>query len=219
MPHSLPGNLSPARLARIRLKVSAITISVIVVYALTLNAFDEDKDPFYDEILAVIDRIPTSDILIIAGDWNARTRRTNTRFRHSRRHLRTWYSNDGVTASQNEHFLVRSRWSDLDSRMFRGAETGSEHGPVHILGRANLHLHLKVVKCRSKPLRYDISKLKSNQIEHLFHIELKNRFNGLQILQSASSDEVWQAVKHNLQSVMSKTHGTTKRKDRDWISG
>ncbi|CAI9733907.1 Hypothetical predicted protein [Octopus vulgaris] len=66
------------RLTRIRLKGSVINISVIVVYAPTLNAPDEDKDFFYDALQAVVDRIPASDIPIIAGDWNARTGPSNT---------------------------------------------------------------------------------------------------------------------------------------------
>ncbi|CAI9729464.1 Hypothetical predicted protein [Octopus vulgaris] len=68
--------ISP-RLAHIRLRGSAITISVIVVYAPILSTSDEDKD-FYDALQAVVDRIPASDILIVAGDWNARTGPSNT---------------------------------------------------------------------------------------------------------------------------------------------
>ncbi|XP_029653046.1 craniofacial development protein 2-like [Octopus sinensis] len=143
MRHSLPGNLSPPHLARIRLRCSANNISAVVVYAPTLTASDEDKDSFYDVLQAVVGRIPASDILIVAGDWNARTGPSNTtndhilgrfpignqcadgerlvnfavanhltvssmRFQHPRRHLLTWYSNDGVAANQIDHFLVRS---------------------------------------------------------------------------------------------------------------
>ncbi|BHF84380.1 hypothetical protein SprV_0902753100 [Sparganum proliferum] len=50
---------------------------------------------------------------------------TNTRFLHRKKHLLTWYSNDGYTASQIDYILVSSRFRSWvhDSRSMRGAET------------------------------------------------------------------------------------------------
>ncbi len=61
-------NISP-RFVRIRLKGSVANISVVAVDAPILDAADTAKDDFY----ADLQDVPTSDILVVAGDWNART--------------------------------------------------------------------------------------------------------------------------------------------------
>nr|VZI41908.1 unnamed protein product [Spirometra erinaceieuropaei] len=60
---------------------------------------------------------------------------TNTCFQHRKKHLLTWYSNDGRTASQIDFILVSSRFRSWvhDSRSMRGAETGNAHGSDHVL--------------------------------------------------------------------------------------
>ncbi|CAI9720548.1 Hypothetical predicted protein [Octopus vulgaris] len=60
------------RLALVRLKGQISNVSVIAVYAPTLNADDADKMRFYADLQAAVD-VPSSDVLIVAGDWNART--------------------------------------------------------------------------------------------------------------------------------------------------
>ncbi len=42
----------------------------------------EAKDPFYDDLQDAIDRVPTGDMLIVAGDWNARPGPVDTTTRH-----------------------------------------------------------------------------------------------------------------------------------------
>ena len=116
------------RLAIARFKGHPFNISVVAVYAPTLAADPCDKDEFYGQLQAAVNEVSRQDVLIVAGDWNARTGPgdnntrhvlgkfglgercdfallnrlcvTNTRFQHPRRHLLTWYSNDGCTANQ-----------------------------------------------------------------------------------------------------------------------
>lgn len=64
--------ISP-RLARVRLRGAIANISVVAVYAPTLNAADVDKEQFYHKLQTTVDGIPSNDILVVAGDWNART--------------------------------------------------------------------------------------------------------------------------------------------------
>ena len=47
-------------------------MSVVAVYAPTADAADNDKDSFYDQLQLTIDKIPLGDMLIVAGDWNAK---------------------------------------------------------------------------------------------------------------------------------------------------
>lgn len=60
------------RLAMVRLKGAVINVTVISVYTPTLNATEEEKDIFYRDLQAVVDRTPSTDLLV-AGDWNTRT--------------------------------------------------------------------------------------------------------------------------------------------------
>ncbi|CAE1309668.1 Craniofacial development protein 2 [Acanthosepion pharaonis] len=70
------------RLAMVRLKGAVINITVISVYAPTLNTAEEDKDIFYRDLQAVVDRTPSIDLLVVAGDWNARTGPADESNRH-----------------------------------------------------------------------------------------------------------------------------------------
>lgn len=60
------------RLISVRFKAKPVNITFIQVYAPTSNADDETIDGFYSDLQALIDDSPQSDMLIVAGDMNAR---------------------------------------------------------------------------------------------------------------------------------------------------
>ena len=47
-------------------------VSVLCVYAPTARATPDVKQKVYAELLDTIDKVPTNDILILLGDFNAR---------------------------------------------------------------------------------------------------------------------------------------------------
>ncbi len=49
-----------------------MNLTIIAVYALTLDAAKEAKNSFYDDLQDAVDRVPAGDMLIVAGDWNPR---------------------------------------------------------------------------------------------------------------------------------------------------
>ncbi len=49
-----------------------MSLTVVAVYAPTLDAAEEVKDSFYDDLQDAVNRVPAGDVLIVAGDWNAR---------------------------------------------------------------------------------------------------------------------------------------------------
>lgn len=56
------------KLAMVRLKGAVINVTVISIYAPTPNAVEEDKDIVYHDLQAVVDRTPSTDLLVVAGD-------------------------------------------------------------------------------------------------------------------------------------------------------
>ena len=61
------------RIAIARFKGTITNMTVVAVYAPTLNSDDTVKDDFYAQLQATIDRTPQRDLMLVAGDWNART--------------------------------------------------------------------------------------------------------------------------------------------------
>ena len=49
-----------------------INTTVVQVYASTNEADEETKDSFYDFLQRVTDEIPSHDMILMLGDWNAK---------------------------------------------------------------------------------------------------------------------------------------------------
>ncbi len=59
-----------------------MNLTVVAVYALTLDAAEEVKDSFFDDLHDAINRVPAGDMLIVAGDWNSRPGPADPATRH-----------------------------------------------------------------------------------------------------------------------------------------
>ncbi len=97
-------------------------IPIIAVYACTLDTFDDIKNDHPD----AVDEITDSDILVVAGDWNARTGPADEFMRHllGRFGLRNHCSNDErLLQFASAHSLVVS--SIRFQNRYRGLETCS----------------------------------------------------------------------------------------------
>ena len=244
------------RLAYIRLSGKLFNISIIAVYAPTLAADDAEKYNFYDQLQQLTDEVSRRDMLLVAGDWNAKTGPsdaetrhiigryglgvrcnngdrllqfadlnhmvvTNTRFQHRRKHLLTWYSNDGRTASQIDYVLIKARWAScvLDCRSYRGADTGTLHGSDHVMVRARLRLRLTTRKKSQACKRFNTDELKNmstvNRLDHALHEKLSAT---LDPAPPSSIDHRWTSFKQAVSSATLENVGTTRRKRKDWIS-
>ncbi len=49
-----------------------MNLTVVAVYVPTLDAAEEAKDSFYDDLQDAVGRVPAGDMLIVTGDWHAR---------------------------------------------------------------------------------------------------------------------------------------------------
>ncbi len=57
-----------SRHASARMKGVILKLIIIAVYAPTLDAEENAKDSFYDDVQDAVDSVPAGDMLIVAGD-------------------------------------------------------------------------------------------------------------------------------------------------------
>ena len=248
-----------SRIALARFKGRPINITVIAVYAPTLPSDEATKDEFYDCLQNVVNSVPRGDMLVVAGDWNARTgpadnstrhvlgrfglgqrcgngdRLVNfaalnrmcissTRFQHPRRHLLTWYSNDGRTAHQLDHILIRSRWASSieDCRAYRGAEAGNKSGSDHVLLRAKMKLHLANRRRRAAPKRLNITLLNDAGCQNGLCNDIRVKLESEAVVEEQSDpvpvEVQWRKIKQVILQAASVRLGTVHYRKHDWIS-
>ncbi|XP_056017289.1 craniofacial development protein 2-like [Ostrea edulis] len=65
------------RLMTARFNGKYVKTSIIVCYAPTNDAEEEQKDTFYQQLQKAVDKIPTHDVLLIIGDLNAKVGSSN----------------------------------------------------------------------------------------------------------------------------------------------
>ena len=101
----------------------------------------------------------------------------NTRFQPHKRTLYTWTSPDGQHQNRIDYILCSQRWrSSIQSAKTRpGADCGSDHEILI----AKFRLKLKKVGKTTGPFRYEL-----NQIPYDYTVEVRNRFKGLDLIES-----------------------------------
>ena len=176
----------------------------------TSNAEEAEVERFYEDLQDLLELTPKKDVLFIIGDWNtkvgsqetwgnrqiwpwntewsrAKANRVlqenalviaNTLFQQHKRRLYTWTSPDGQHRNQIDYILCSQRWrSSIQSTKTRlGTDCGSDH--EHLI--AKFRLKLKKVGKTGRPFKYDLS-----QIPYDYTVEVRNRFKGLDLIDSA----------------------------------
>ena len=56
----------------VHLNSKSFSITVIQVYAPTINAEEEEVQWFYEDLQGLLELTPKKDVLFIIGDWNAK---------------------------------------------------------------------------------------------------------------------------------------------------
>ena len=106
----------------------------------------------------------------------------NTLFQQDKRRPYTWTSPDHQHQNQIDYIPCSQRWkSSIQSAKTRlGADCGSDHE----LLIAKFRLKLKKVGKTTRPFRYDL-----NQISYDYTVEVRNRFKGLDLIESLMNYE------------------------------
>ena len=103
----------------------------------------------------------------------------------------TWASPDGQHRNQIDYILCSQRWrSSIQSTKTRpGADCGSDHE----LLITKFRLKLKKAGKTIRPFKYEL-----NQIAYDYTVEVRNRFNGLDLI-DRGPDELWTEVRDIVQ--------------------
>ena len=106
----------------------------------------------------------------------------NILFQQHKRRLYTWTSPDGQHWNQIDYILCSQKWgSSIQSAKTRpGADCGSDHE----LLIAKFRLKLKKIAKTTRPFRYYL-----NQIPYDYTVEVRNRFKGLDLIESLMNYE------------------------------
>lgn len=111
-----------------------IRTHILSVYAPTESSFESVKDDFYNQLQQTLDSIPQTDVIIVAGDFNAHTgadrRRSeslvgnfghgslndnnfiigNSHFQHPFKHRLTWRNAAGRDSTMLDYIPINSRF-------------------------------------------------------------------------------------------------------------
>ena len=106
-----------------------------------------------------------------------RTGHSKTLFQQHKRRLCTWTSSDGQHQNQTDYILFSQRWrsSIQSAKTSPGADCGSDHE----LLIDKFRLKLKRVGITTRPFSYYL-----NQIPYDYTVEVRNRFKGLDLIES-----------------------------------
>ena len=111
----------------------------------------------------------------------------NTFFTLQARRLYTWRPPDQTTRNQIDYIIRKTRWRSSVRRVttLPGADCGTNHN----LLIADVKIKLKRIKGTKQTLRYDVENIGLE-----FAVEVKNRFNGLQ-LADREQEQLWNDIR------------------------
>ncbi|XP_076038128.1 uncharacterized protein LOC143023487 [Oratosquilla oratoria] len=193
----------------IRPNARKFNISIVNAHALTNDTDDDIKDEFCNSLLPYIQNLPGHDINVVLGDFNAKVSRSEV-----------W--RDGRTFNQIYHVLVsrRFRSSLCNVRSFQGADDTD-----HFLVCADMKLKIKrldsgVRDRQSK--QFDIDKLKISQVRDDFCLDLRNRFQALNLIEEVEDNlninSKWSKVKEALTKTSEEICGYRKKRKEEWFT-
>ncbi|KAJ8411253.1 hypothetical protein AAFF_G00172590 [Aldrovandia affinis] len=213
------------RIITARLYTRHAKVTIVQVYAPTKVASEEKKDIFYTQLQGVLEEIPSYDIKLFIGDFNAkldsdrRGLHTTVAPHGSKIHKVTWVSPDGNTRNELDYICTSTRWSSslVDVRSHRGADVGSDH----YLVEGKIRLKLKKVQTVRAKRAYAVDKLKNDVISKRYCEEFSKK---LEVLQHPSSiEEQWgwfsRAISETAVAVLGRRRGYNKERwisDRTW---
>ena len=176
-------------------------------------------EKFYEKVQHVVDEIPRGDVLYVneRGDQLVEfcsrndLQIMNTFFKLHARRLYTWRSPDQNTRNQIDYIVCKTRWRSSVRRVT--TLPGDDCGTDHNLLIADVNIKLKRIKRAKQTPKYDVENIGLE-----FAVEVKNRFNGLQMA-DREPEEQWSDIRVILEETADKRVPKAKRKKvTKWLS-
>ena len=182
--------------------------SILVIYSPTNISDDDVIDNFYDSLRRAIESVPTHNVLMIIGDFNARMGKLDTKhtfhettnrngkylldliceknlfisnFKFQKRAGKKWtYMDPAGNRCQLDYILANKKWQNsfLDTEAY---SSFSSIGSDHRVVTAKVRLSLRANgKTPPRKVRYDWKLLSTDDgLQEQFTVEVRNRFNAL----------------------------------------
>ena len=141
---------------------------------------------------------------------------TNTTFNHRLEHKVTWTSPDGGTRNLIDYVIVNRdrRTTVLDTRVYRGCKVPTDH----MLVVSKLRVKLRAFQTRSPQKKYDVDRLKSEEIRSQYQATIGGRFAALADRDDMDGEERWLSFKEVTNKSAVEVIGFKKRQHKPWIS-
>ena len=179
--------------------------TIIVHYAPVEGSGESDEH--YDTLCSVIQEVPKHNLLLVLGDYNAHLGKevgkytyhdktnsngkrlldmsqeaglviTNIHKQKKSGKLWTYISDMSGTKSQVDFILVNSKWKN-SVKNCEAYSSFSSMGSDHRIVSAKIKLSLRTSKSPQPEPRYDWSALKDPEINRLYTVAVKNRYESL----------------------------------------
>ncbi|XP_072048553.1 craniofacial development protein 2-like [Amphiura filiformis] len=145
---------------------------------------------------------------------------SNTKFNQSKFSREwTWESPDGTTRNKIDFILIQQKWNSSisNSRSYPSADIGSDHQMV----LADLKLKLKVKPKANRLPRYEVTKLKSEEIRESYEVTIGGRFKPLLNIPDTDVgiEDLWSDIRNTINETSDKLLGKKKpQQQKPWIS-
>ena len=232
------------RIISVRLQGKPLNITLIQVYAPTTGAEEVDIEEFYSKLQKVIDDTPKKDVLIIAGDLNAKVGdeeeiEITGRFGLGQR------NNAGERliefCKENSLCIMNTQFKQHKRRLYTWTSPNGQHRNQIDYILCQRRWKSSVQSARTLPgadcgtdhellvagIRVKLKKIKRvalpkrydlENIPEKYTLEVKNRFKALDLLER-QPDELWGEIKHIIEEeAKEKVPIIKKQKGAKWLS-
>ncbi|XP_076439125.1 uncharacterized protein LOC143277998 [Babylonia areolata] len=201
-------------------------VTIIQCYAPTNAASADDKEEFYNQLQATIDRVPKRDMKIIMGDMNAKVGADNT--------AKELIMGKHGVGEQNENGELFTDFCTFNDLVIGG--TVFPHKTIHKTtwvspdGKTENQIdHITIAEIRTKlkafkdqadrpAFKYNVYSLKDKAKVNEYKIELKNKFSVLEGLTEETVEDQWHDLRNIWTSTCNKVMGKKTREHKEWLS-